>query len=88
MSHASCVCWCQVAYESTMFITDVAQKDWGWTFEKAIWTKPQDISPKNDIATRFLPETRAFIISNDNAVVLIFRGGTCRRSFLSLHAQL
>lgn len=44
-----------------------------WSFDKAIWT--DEAIPKDDeFATKYVPQTRAFVVSNDNAVVLVFRG--------------
>jgi hypothetical protein len=45
----------------------------GWSFDEAIWT--DEVIPKdNKYATKYVPQTRAFIVSNDKAVVLVFRG--------------
>jgi hypothetical protein len=45
----------------------------GWSFDGAIWT--DEVIPKdNKYATKYVPQTRAFIVSNDKAVVLVFRG--------------
>ena len=72
-------CRPQVAYEEPDFIKDVAEKDWGWTYETAIWTEPADVAAENKIASKFVPQTRAFVVSNDSAVVLIFRGARAWR---------
>ena len=72
-------CRPQVAYEEPDFIKDVAEKDWGWTYEAAIWTEPADVAAENKIASKFVPQTRAFVVSNDGAVVLIFRGARAWR---------
>ena len=74
----------QVAYEEPAFIEDVAVKDWEWTYEGAIWTPPVEPAARNTIASKFVPQTRAFVVSNDNAVVLIFRGARVCRPLLAV----
>ena len=63
----------QVAYESTPFLMDVVETDWMWKLEADIQT---EVSPSNRSAATFVPQMRAFVISNNNAAVLIFRGRT------------
>ena len=45
----------------------------GWSFDRAIWTD-EAIPKDNRFATKYVPQTRAFIVSNAQAVVLVFRG--------------
>eukprot|EP00884_Botryococcus_braunii_P013693 jgi/Botrbrau1/22324/Bobra.0002s0004.1 len=66
----------KLAYEDPDVIQDIAESRWGWAFTAYWSTGPQDGHLFTDPSDRsvFVPRSRACMLTNENAIVIAFRG--------------